>query len=62
MNVLQIKAFKTDWNVTENSNPKSLIWRQKTTHLLPFHFVLKVDNYFDMPASFFPGRAIARVI
>lgn len=37
-------------------------WGWNRTHLLPFHLVLEVDDYFDVPASFFPGRAISSVI
>lgn len=32
------------------------------TNLLPLHFLLKADNYLNMPASFLPSRAFTSVI
>jgi len=60
-----IEASKPDKNLAQNSKAKSFACQssgQNTTYLLPFHFILKTDNYFDMSASFLPGRAITSVI
>lgn len=63
--LLQIRASEPNWIWIPWHIPKWLLfpsWGRNTTHLLPFHFILEVDNYFDVPASFFPGGAISSVI
>lgn len=50
------KLGSSTWGGDEQSRERD------PTNLLPLHFLLKADNYLNMPASFLPSRAFTSVI